>query len=63
MEDNVTYEYLVRNTFEDTSLTEEELNQLGSQGWELITTTLLIPHKIKYCFRRLKQNIKMIDNE
>lgn len=49
-----TYTVVVRPLTTDSPLTEEELNALGAQGWELagIVTTA---HNASYYFKRLAQ--------
>jgi hypothetical protein len=47
------YKVVVKATTEADLLSEEQLNELGSSGWELAGIVGL-PGKVQYCFKRAR---------
>jgi hypothetical protein len=53
--ENPTWDYkvVVRDAAEHSLLSEQELNDLGSTGWELVGVVALTS-KVQYCFKRAR---------
>ena len=48
------YRVVVRKTDEKALLSEEELNALGAEGWELAGTATL-PRQVQFYFKRVRK--------
>lgn len=48
------YKVVVKDAAAHTLLSEEELNDLGLSGWELVGVVGL-PGKVQYCFKRARK--------